>query len=60
MQKQAPPLENEPENRGMRITGALARELHSGFEQHDRGATSVATVIFPAVCAPDALGESGT
>jgi two-component sensor histidine kinase len=45
--------ENDPENRGMRIVDALARELHGGFEQYHRGDVCVATVIFPAVCASD-------
>jgi two-component sensor histidine kinase len=44
---------NEPENRGVRIVDALARELHGGFEQYHRGDIYVATVIFPAVCASD-------
>ena len=45
--------DNEPENRGMRIVDALARELHGEFEQYHRGDLCVATVIFPAVCASD-------
>lgn len=45
--------ENEPENHGMRIVDALARELHGEFEQYHRRAVCVATVIFPAVCASD-------
>jgi two-component sensor histidine kinase len=45
--------ESEPENRGMRIVDALARELHGEFEQYHRGEVCVATVIFPAVCASD-------
>jgi two-component sensor histidine kinase len=44
---------NESENRGTRIVDALARELHGEFEQYHRGDVSVATVIFPAVCASD-------
>jgi two-component sensor histidine kinase len=47
--------ESEPENRGVRIIDALARELHGGFEQCHRGDICVATVIFPAVCASDSL-----
>jgi two-component sensor histidine kinase len=45
--------ENEPENRGLRIVDALARELHGGFEQYHRRNVCVATLIFPAVCASD-------
>jgi two-component sensor histidine kinase len=45
--------ESEPENRGVRVVDALARELHGEFEQYHRGDICVATVIFPAVCASD-------
>ena len=45
--------ETEPENRGLRIVDALARELHGEFEQYHRGDVSVATVIFPAAGAVD-------
>jgi two-component sensor histidine kinase len=45
--------ETESANRGLRIVDALARELHGEFEHYHRGDVSVATVIFPAVCASD-------
>jgi two-component sensor histidine kinase len=47
------PSQNEFESRGLRIVGALARELHGELEQHHGRDVCVATVVFPAACAAD-------
>ena len=47
------PSKNESESRGMRIVGALARELHGELEQYYRHDVCVATVVFPAVRVAD-------
>jgi two-component sensor histidine kinase len=47
------PSPNESGSRGLRIVGALARELHGELEQHHGRDLCVATVVFPAACAAD-------
>jgi two-component sensor histidine kinase len=47
------PSENESESRGMRIVGALARELHGELERYHQRDVCVAAVMFPATCAAD-------
>ena len=47
------PSKYESESRGMRIVGALARELHGELEQYHRHDVCVAIVIFPAVRVAD-------
>ena len=47
------PCEDGSEDRGMRLAGALARELHGELERYHRHDGCVATVLFPAACAAD-------
>ena len=47
------PSKYEAESRGMRIVGALARELHGELEQYHRHDGCVATVVFPAARVAD-------
>ena len=47
------PCEDGSEDRGMRLAGALARELHGELERYHRRDGCVATVLFPAACAAD-------
>jgi len=47
------PLEEESENRGVRLVAALARELHGEVERYHRHDGCVATLTFPAACAAD-------